>query len=73
MLQPEQVEELMCVVGAMDREVLIDRLMGFRGRFPVDFTPAFLKDQSADRLQHLYLALCLQHGHVPTEAAELAA
>ena len=73
MLRPEQVEELMTIVSTMDLEVLIDRLAGFRGRFPVDFTTGFLKSQSADRLQHLFLALCLQHGHVPAEVLEVAA
>ena len=65
MLEPNQVEELICVVAAMDRETLVTRLREFRGTFPVDFTPEFLDALTVERLRHIFVALCLQTNHLP--------
>ena len=73
MLDPQQVEEIMCIVSAMNRESVIERLRGFRGAFPVDFTNEFLADQPTDRLQHIYAALCLQSQALPDEEVPTAA
>lgn len=73
MLDPQQVEEIMCIVSAMNREAVIERLKGFRGTFPVDFTNEFLADQPTDRLQHIYAALCLQARLLPDEEVPTAA
>ena len=72
MLQPPQIEELICLVTSMDRRSLTREFLNFRGNFPVDFTPDFLDQLSLDRLRHIYVALCLQHQHVP-DVSELAA
>ena len=71
MLQPLQVEELICLVTSLDRRTLVRQFQSFQGNFPVDFTPQFLDGLSLDRLRHIYIALCLQNQHVPdmTEAA----
>jgi hypothetical protein len=73
MLDPQRVEELMCIISAMNREVLIERLRRFRGGFPVDFTNEFLADQPTDRLQHIYAALCLQSHALPNDEVPTAA
>jgi hypothetical protein len=73
MLDPQQVEEIMCIVSAMNRENVIERLKAFRGGFPVDFTNEFLADQPTDRLQHIYAALCLQSRALPNEEVPSAA
>jgi hypothetical protein len=73
MLDPQQVEEIMSIIAAMNREMLIERLKGFRGAFPVDFTNQFLADQPTDRLQHIYAALCLQSRALPDEEVPTAA
>jgi hypothetical protein len=65
MLQSEQVEELICVVSAMDREGLIRQFAQWEGRFPVDFTDEFLRVTPVDRLRHIFVALCLQSQRVP--------
>jgi hypothetical protein len=65
MLQSEQVEELMNLVSAMDKPTLIHQFRDFPARFPVDFTSDFLDDCSLDRLQHLFVALCLQNQRLP--------
>ena len=64
-MDSHQVEELICVVSAMDRESLIEKFRNFRGSFPVDFTPEFLSAQPTDRLRHIFVALCIQHRRLP--------
>jgi hypothetical protein len=59
-MQAEQVEELICLVSAMGRDAVMDRLLGFNGTFPVDFTVQFLDTLPVDRLRHILVALCLQ-------------
>lgn len=65
MLYQERLEEYVNIVGSMKRPVLIDRMIHFRSRFPVDFTPDFLHKQTDDRLRHIFLAMCLQDGKLP--------
>ena len=65
MLEAQQVEELICVVSAMDRAALASRFRAYRGNFPVDFTDEFLENTPVDRLRHIFVALCLQCQHVP--------
>jgi hypothetical protein len=73
MLQPEQVEELICLVSSFDRPTLIRQFREFRATFPIDFTDDFLKTTDVDRLRHIFVALCLQSQQMPeVEAAEAA-
>jgi hypothetical protein len=64
-MDAHQVEELICVVSAMDRQSLVEKFRNFRGDFPVDFTPEFLDAQPTDRLRHIFVALCIQHRRMP--------
>src|SRR2546421_177501 len=50
MLMPHQIEELIVLVGAMDRPALVRQFGEFRAGFPLDFTPEFLRSASLDRL-----------------------
>ena len=68
MLAGEQVEELICLVAAMDRDDVIAHLKAFDASFPIDFTDAFLAEVSLDRLRHVFVALCLQQHHIPEKA-----
>ena len=65
MLQPHQVEDLICVVSAMERPALVHQFQAYRSTFPLDFTPEFLETVSLDRLRHIFVALCLQCQRVP--------
>ncbi|HXE53418.1 MAG TPA: hypothetical protein VN541_10400 [Tepidisphaeraceae bacterium] len=65
MLASEQVEELICLVAAMDRPELIRQIHAYRATFPIDFTNEFLSSIPVDRLRHIFVALCLQQQHVP--------
>jgi hypothetical protein len=65
MLHAQQVEELICMVSAMDREVLVRQFETYHASFPVDFTPEFLQREPVDRLRHIFVALCLQCQQLP--------
>ena len=65
MLASDQVEEMICLVAAMDRAALIDQFRSYRASFPLDFTEEFLESADLDRLRHIFVALCLQQQHVP--------
>lgn len=65
MLQAEQLEELICLVSVLDRETLIRKFQEFPASFPVDFTSDFLESLPLERVQHIFLALCLQCRRFP--------
>jgi hypothetical protein len=73
MLQSHQIEELICLVAALDRAALIEQFTNYRASFPIDFTTEFLHEQSLDRLRHIFVALCLHCQRVPDNAASTAA
>jgi hypothetical protein len=70
MLQPTQIEQLIKLVAAMDRQILVSQCRCFHGAFPVDFTEDYLRRMPLDRLRHVFVALCLQNSYLPSEAAE---
>lgn len=65
MLRTEQVEELLGLVSALDREALIHQFQCYRANFPLDFSQDFLRSAPLDRLQHIFVAVCLQSQHMP--------
>ena len=71
MLQGEQIEELICLVSAMDRPTLVQQFRQYRASFPLDFTNEFLDTAPIDRLRHIFIAVCLQSQHLP-EVAQAA-
>lgn len=75
MLNGHQIEELICLVSAMDRSSLVRQFRAYRANFPVDFTDAFLDSTPVERLRHIFVALCLQCQQVPEwdEASHAAA
>ena len=65
MLAGDQIEELISLVGSLDREALVRQFSVYRGSFPLDFTSDFLAGVSLDRLRHIFLAVCLQNQRLP--------
>ena len=65
MLQAEQIEELLCLVSALDRPALIRQCQCYRAKFPLDFSPEFLQTAPLERLQHIFVAVCLQSQQMP--------
>ena len=72
MYHQERLEQFVRTVGAMNRQALISQMLQFRGRFPVDFTAEFLHRLTDERLRHIFLAMCLQHGDELAEAVMAA-
>jgi hypothetical protein len=78
MLHTQQVEELITMVSSLDKATLLRQFRDYPASFPIDFTPDFLDRQPLDRLQHLFVAVCLQskqmpHGTTPVSDQEAAA
>jgi hypothetical protein len=68
MLEHDQVEELMNLVCGLDRSALIEQFQHYPASFPIDFTLEFLQKTPLDRLQHIFVAICLQNQRMPTAA-----
>jgi hypothetical protein len=66
MLQPQQIEDLICLVSSLDRDSLIRQFQSYQARFPLDFTDHYLSTAPLERLRHIFLAVCLQSQHLPT-------
>lgn len=67
-MEAHQVEQLITLASGMDRQTLKDNFREFDGVFPVDFTDDFLDNQPLERLQHIYVALCIQNNRIPVAA-----
>jgi hypothetical protein len=72
MLQSQQIEELITLVGALDKSAIIHQFNSYQASFPVDFTREFLETQSVDRLRHLFVAICLHTQRMPECPASAA-
>ena len=72
MLQSQQVEELIALIGSLNKDALIRQFKEYPATFPVDFTPEFLDRQPLERLRHLFVAVCLQSQKMPTPTREVA-
>ncbi len=73
MLMPCQIEELISLVGSLDRKGLIRQFDVYQASFPLDFTPDFLSNTPLDRLKHIFVAVVLQSQRMPGEMAIEAA
>jgi len=58
-------DDLIGLIAAMDRRRVLREILQFRGRFRLDFTPAFLAAQTLEQLRHILLSAKLQdrRGH----------
>jgi len=69
-MHSDQVEELIRVVSGLDKSALLRQFSEFPASFPVDLTPEFLERLPVDRLQHLFVAICLQTRKMPEVPAD---
>ena len=67
MLQSHQIDDLIQLVAALDREALLGQFHTYRANFPIDFTDEFLNTMPLDRLRHIFVALCLQTQRMPSD------
>jgi hypothetical protein len=65
MLQAHQIEDLIGVVSALDRDALVEQFRLYRGNFPIDFTADFLGRLPLERLRHIFVAMVLQNQRLP--------
>ncbi len=65
MLESNQVEELISLATTLDRAALTRQFRNYRGNFPIDFTGEFLDRTPLERLQHIFVAMCLQNQRLP--------
>jgi hypothetical protein len=61
----QMVEELITIVSGLDKDSLLQQFREYPASFPLDFTPDFLDHQPLERLQHLFVAVCLQSKRLP--------
>jgi hypothetical protein len=64
-MSQSQVEELITLVSGLDKAALLRQFREYPATFPLDFTPDFLDQQPLERLQHLFVAVCLQSQQMP--------
>lgn len=67
MFKSGQLEELISLVSALDRDALIEQFHAYQSNFPIDFTPEFFEKTPVERLRHIFLALCLQCQRLPEQ------
>ena len=67
MLESQQIDDLIQLVAALDREALLGQFHSYRANFPIDFTDDFLNQMPLDRLRHIFVALCLQTQRMPSD------
>jgi len=73
MLPAQQVEDLITLVSGLDRNSLLRQFKEYPASFPLDFTADFLNHQPLERLQHLFVAVCMQTKKVPENFGGFAA
>lgn len=73
MLQPQEIEDLLCLVASLDRASLIEQFKTCHTSFPLDFTDEFLRNTPLERLKHIFVAICLQSHQNPLSPTRHAA
>ena len=56
MTPPRSFEKVSASICSMSKSQLQKKIRGFRGNFKLDFTDAYLKGCSEDKLRHILLA-----------------
>ena len=54
-----QLESWLVAIATMSREELIEQFHSYPAPFPVDFSDAFLRSQSLDKLRHVFAGLVM--------------
>lgn len=56
---PNELNQVLVMIATMDREELIEQFHSYPAPFPIDFTDAFLRSQSLDKLRHVFAGLVM--------------
>jgi hypothetical protein len=71
-MNTEQLESWLAAIASMSRDELIEQFQTYPAPFPVDFTEAYLRSQSIDKLRHVFAGLVLHCRIEPRIAAHAA-
>ncbi len=55
-----QIDDFTGKIAGMNRRQVQREIKSFSGRFTLDFSPEYLKNQSLDRLRHILMAAKMQ-------------
>ena len=55
----DELNDVLVAIASMDREALIEQFHTYPAPFPIDFTDAFLRSQSLDKLRHVFAGLVM--------------
>lgn len=58
-IRTEQLNDVLVAIATMDRDELIEQFHSYPAPFPIDFTDAFLRAQSLDKLRHVFAGLVM--------------
>ncbi len=71
-MNSEQLGSWLAAIATMSRDELIEQFHTYPAPFPVDFTDAYLRSQSLDKLRHVFAGLVLHCRIEPRVAAHAA-
>lgn len=71
-MNAQQIESWLAAIASMSREQLIEQFHTYPAPFPVDFSDAYLRSQSLDKLRHVFAGLVLHCRVEPRVSANAA-
>ena len=71
-LNSSQMESWLVAIAEMGRDELVEHFHSYPAPFPVDFSDAFLRSESLDKLRHVFAGLVM-HCRVAPRARSHAA
>ena len=70
--EPSPRDRSLTMIAEMDRDELIAQFRSYPAPFPIDFTDEFLREQSIDKLRHVFAGLVMHCGIAPTRPMSYA-
>ena len=58
-IRGNELNDVLVAIASMDREELMEQFRVYPAPFPIDFTDAFLRAQSLDKLRHFFAGLVM--------------
>lgn len=71
-IKPSEINDVLVAIASMDRDELIEQFHTYPAPFPIDFTDAFLRSQSLDKLRHVFAGLVMHCRVAPNLASHAA-
>jgi hypothetical protein len=58
----DNASNMISEIAALSRDQMVERLLGFPGKFRMDFTADYLSRQTDAQLRHILVAACKHNG-----------